>query len=246
MRGRRVRRADDSKHDHYCYNRGLTAHNRATIGYVAPFLVFVSLMVLDRSLQLPDAIVYPVRFAIVTLLILTVARPYLSLRPSRPLASILLGVAVFLIWIGPDKVFGPEYRHFWLFENSVMGKAQSSIAEPLRHNFLFLVLRFATAAVLVPILEELFWRGWMSRWLINPQFQKVALGAYTAMSFWIVAALFASEHGPFWEVGLIAGILYNWWLIRTKNLADCILAHAVTNAILSAYVLLTDQWQYWS
>ena len=71
------------------------------------------------------------------------------------------------------------------------------------------------------------------------------LGTYSASAFWIVAVLFASEHGPYWEVGLAAGILYNWWLIRTKNLADCILAHAVTNAILSAYVLLADQWQYW-
>src|SRR5436305_6646772 len=106
MRDRRIRRGNGSKHDLYWYNRGLTAHNRATIGYVAPFLVFVSLMVLDRSLQFPAAIVYPIRFAIVTLLILTVSRPYLSLRPKRPLASILLGVAVFLIWIGPDKVFG--------------------------------------------------------------------------------------------------------------------------------------------
>ena len=56
----------------------------------------------------------------------------------------------------------------------------------------------------------------------------------------MVAALFASEHGSYWEVGLAAGILYNWWVVRTRNMADCILAHAVTNAILSAYVLLTD------
>jgi uncharacterized protein len=202
-------------------------------------------MALDRSLQLPGAVVYLLRFAIVGLVILTVARPYLSLRPSKPLASVLLGIAVFVIWIAPDQLFGDQYRHLWLFENSVLGKVQTSIAEPLRHNLLFLILRFATAAVLVPILEELFWRGWMMRWLINPQFQKVALGTYVAMSFWITAALFGSEHGPFWEVGLIAGILYNWWLVRTKNLANCILAHAVTNAILSAYVLLTDQWQYW-
>jgi uncharacterized protein len=202
-------------------------------------------MALDKSLHFPATVSYPIRFAIVSLVILTVARPYFSLRPSQPLASIVLGVAVFLIWIGPDKLFGPEYRHFWLFENSVMGKLQSSIASPLQHNLPFLVLRFTTAVVLVPILEELFWRGWMMRWLINPEFRKVALGTYTALSFWVVAGLFASEHGPFWEVGLIAGILYNWWLVRTKNLADCILAHGVTNAILSAYVLLTDQWQYW-
>jgi len=46
-------------------------------------------------------------------------------------------------------------------------------------------------------------------------------------------------------VGLAAGIVYNWWIVHTRNLADCILAHAVTNAVLSVYVLFTDQWQYW-
>ena len=99
--------------------------------------------------------------------------------------------------------------------------------------------------VTVPILEELFWRGWLLRWMIHQEFTKVQIGAYTASAFWTVALLFASEHGPYWEVGLAAGLIYNWWLIRTKNLADCIVAHAVTNGALSAYVLLTGNWQYW-
>ncbi len=65
------------------------------------------------------------------------------------------------------------------------------------------------------------------------------------MSFWVGSALFASEHGPYWEVGLIAGVAYNWWMCRTKSLADCILTHAVTNGCLSAYVLMTGEWRYW-
>jgi membrane protease YdiL (CAAX protease family) len=46
-------------------------------------------------------------------------------------------------------------------------------------------------------------------------------------------------------VGLIASIVFNWWMIKTKSLADCILAHAVTNACLAAYVVVQGQWQYW-
>jgi CAAX prenyl protease-like protein len=106
-------------------------------------------------------------------------------------------------------------------------------------------LRCASSALLIPIVEELFWRGWMMRWLIDRHFLQVPLGKYSASAFWIVAVLFASEHGPYWEVGLAAGIVYNWWIIRTGNLADCMLAHGVTNAMLGGYVLLTDQWQYW-
>ena len=83
------------------------------------------------------------------------------------------------------------------------------------------------------------------RWLIDHEFLKVPLGKYAPAAFWTVAILFASEHGPYWEVGLAAGIIYNWLMIRTRNLGDCILAHAVTNALLCAWVLMTDQWQYW-
>ncbi len=97
----------------------------------------------------------------------------------------------------------------------------------------------------VPMLEELFWRGWLMRWLISPKFETVPLGAYQAGSFWITAALFASEHGPYWDVGLVAGIAYNWWMIRTRSLADCILAHAVTNGCLCWYVVVTHRWEYW-
>jgi CAAX prenyl protease-like protein len=93
--------------------------------------------------------------------------------------------------------------------------------------------------------EELFWRGWLMRWLIAADFRSVPLGAYTAQAFWVVAVLFASEHGAYWDVGLLAGIAYNWWMLRTRSLGDLILAHAVTNACLSAYVIVARKWEYW-
>jgi CAAX prenyl protease-like protein len=221
----------------------LTSEQRATAAYIAPFIAYVGLMAGLRSLGVPPQYDFPVRAVVCLLLLVTVSRPHLSLRPSRPLASILIGIAVFVIWVGPDVLF--NYRHHWLFENSVFGKAEASIAADFRQNVPFLALRAAISCLLVPILEELFWRGWLLRWLIKPSFLEIPFGTYVASSFWIVAVLFASEHGPYWEVGLAAGVIYNWWAVRTKCLADCILAHAVTNAILSAYVLLTGEWQYW-
>ena len=223
--------------------QSIDSRRRATAAYIAPFLAFVGIMAVERMIPLPPEWMYPVRFLIVTLLIGAVSWPYLSFRPSAPLASIAIGVAVFVIWVAPDVLFG--YRHHWLFENSLTGAAASSLAPHLKANIGFLLLRSISSAILVPILEELFWRGWMMRWLIHHDFLAVPLGKYVTSAFWIVALLFASEHGPYWEVGLAAGIVYNWWIVRTRNLADCILAHSVTNAVLSAYVLVTDQWQYW-
>jgi len=99
--------------------KSLDSNQRATVGYIAPFLVFVGLIGLERLTALPAEWLYLIRFLIVAAVILTVSRPYLSLRPSAPVASVVIGIAVFLIWVGPDALFG--YRHFWLFENRLTG-----------------------------------------------------------------------------------------------------------------------------
>ena len=221
----------------------MPAPRSATLAYVAPFVAFIGVMAVEHYVAPNSQILYPIRFLIVLAAILLVSRPYIQLRPKAPLASIVVGIAVFLIWVAPDALF--NYRHFWLFDNSIIGSASTSIPADMKASFWFLALRTLGSVALVPIIEELFWRGWLMRWLINPDFEKVPLGTYAPMAFWMVAILFASEHGPYWEVGLIAGIAYNWWLIRTKSLADCILAHAVTNGILAAYVLAGGHWQYW-
>src|SRR5262249_2958695 len=106
-------------------------------------------------------------------------------------------------------------------------------------------LRTLRAVLIVPIVEELFWRAWLMRWLIEPDFSKVPLGAYTAASFWPVAFLFAVEHGPYWDVGLLAGILFNAWMIRIRSLGDLILTHAIANSALSVYVITAGKWEYW-
>jgi CAAX prenyl protease-like protein len=187
---------------------------------------------------------YPAQVVVVSLIVVLVSLPVISWRLIRPLGSIAIGVTVFLSWIGPDLLW-PGYRHHWLFENSLMGSATSSLGPELRSADMFLAFRIFGTAVLVPIIEELFWRGWLMRYLINPEFQKVPLGAYTSMAFWATAVLFATEHGSYWEVGLLAGLIYNWWMIRTGSLADCMVAHAVTNACLAVYVVAFNHWQYW-
>ena len=219
------------------------AGRRGTLAYIAPFLVFVGCLAIKAAFHPAAHWYYPAQFLAVLLTIGLVSRPVLHFRAAFPLASIGIGIAVFLIWIGPDVLWG--YRHHWLFENAVTGTPVSSIAPALRQNVIFVLLRVAASVALVPVLEELFWRGWLMRWLIDKDFLKVPLGTYAPAAFWIVAVLFASEHGPYWEVGLAAGIVYNWWMVHTRNLADCMLAHAVTNGLLAAYVLTTGQWQYW-
>lgn len=210
------------------------------VAYIAPFAVFIAL----RWLPFPPEWLAPVRFAVVAATLAVFSRRAIPGRPAFPAGSILIGAAVMAVWIAPDMLW-PGYRDFWLFHNGVTGVARSSLPVDLKSNAFFIAVRALESAVLVPVLEELFWRGWVMRWAIRSDFESVPVGQYTAVSFWAVAVLFASEHGPYWEVGLIAGVAYNWWCVRTRSLADCILAHAVTNALLAGYVLLSGQWQYW-
>jgi len=177
--------------------------------------------------------------------ILLVSLPVLRGGPSKPLLSFLLGLVVFVIWVGPDYLV-PSWHHFFLFDNSLMGHPAGNTPPASKNDPIFLLIRIAVSVIAVPIMEELFWRGWLMRWLMDSShFEKVALGTFAPLAFWATAALFASEHGSFWDVGLVTGIIYNWWMVRTRNLWDCILAHAVTNGALAAYVVVAGQWQYW-
>lgn len=214
------------------------------VPYTAPFAVYLALLILRSVHPLPDFTEQAVGLAAMTLVLWFVARPAMDFRVRRWAPTLLLGVGIFAIWIGPDLLF-PAYRHSLLFENVMIGTARSSLSEGARHDPVVLAMRVIRSVVIVPIAEELFWRGWMMRWLIKADFQQIPLGAYTPMSFWVLAVLFAAEHGSYWDVGLAAGVIFNLWMVRTKSLGDLILAHAVTNACLAAYVIAAGKWEYW-
>jgi CAAX prenyl protease-like protein len=217
---------------------------RPSVPYVLPFAAFIAFLAVQHYVPLPDTLDLPLRVVVLAAVLALFSRRAISLRTTSAAWSVLLGIAVFGIWLAPDLLF-PHYREHWLFQNGILGTIDSSVSEHLRSDPFALACRCARAVILVPIIEELFWRAWLMRWLISPHFEAVPLGAYTASSFWITAAIFASEHGPYWDVGLIAGVLYNAWMVRTRSLGDCILAHAVTNACLCGYVIATGKWQYW-
>ena len=214
------------------------------VPYVLPFAVFLCILGLRSYLHVPEIALFSGWIVVVGAVLALVSRPVIDLKLRRPLATIALGVGVFVVWIAPDLLF-PGYRSHWLFQNSITGALNASITQAGRTDGLIIALRLIRAALLVPIVEELFWRAFLMRWAIRPDFESVPLGTYEARSFWIVAVLFATEHGPYWDVGLAAGALYNWWMVRTRSLGDLIWAHAITNACLCVYVLAAGKWEYW-
>ncbi len=217
-----------------------------TAAWVGPFAVFMAWLAVDQYVPLQNPLKEVVRDLVILGGILGFSRRVLARHAARAphwLASTALGVAVCALWVAPDLLV-PGWRDSALFQNGVTGRLRTSIP-PAELTPAMLALRTARAALLVPVLEELFWRGWLPRWLQDNRFWRVPLGTYSAFAFWGTALLFAAEHGPFWEVGLLCGVIYNWWMRRTGSLGDLILTHAVTNFALSAFTIATQRWVFW-
>jgi CAAX prenyl protease-like protein len=224
-------------------NDGGPTPTTSAVAWAGPFVVFMVWLALDKYLPIANPGKEIVRDLVLLAAILGLSRRVLPTRAPHWLASIALGIGVCVLWIAPDALV-PGWRAHWLFQNSITGHLKNSIA-PSELTGLMMVLRTARAALLVPVIEELFWRGWLPRWIQDPRIDRVPLGQYTTLAFWATALLFAAEHGPYWEVGLLCGIIYNWWMRRTRSLGDLIIVHAVTNLALSLYVIGTQRWEYW-
>jgi uncharacterized protein len=217
--------------------------------YAAPFAALLSILALERWSALPPLTVEAGAAILLTAVIVLVWRyvPDLQrdkLRIRYPFGTLVIGVGMFGIWIAPDVLISGYRHHVW-FENWLLGRFTPGLTEAARAHPAVIWLRAARAIVFVPFAEELFWRAWMMRWIVRDKFLTIPLGAYSPSGFWIVALLFGLEHGPQWDVGIIAGVIYNWWMVRTRSLGDLILVHALTNACLSAYVIGTGKWEYW-
>jgi CAAX prenyl protease-like protein len=214
-----------------------------TLPWVAPFAVFALWLLIGKEIPLA----WPAKEILLDTIVLAaiIGFSWRILPRSAPhwLASIGLGLVVFVLWIGPDTLI-PGWRNHWVFQNSVTGEVKTTIP-PAELTPVMLALRTMRAALLIPVLEELFWRGWLPRWLQDTRFARIPLGQYTPFAFWATAVLFAAEHGPFWEVGLVCGVIYNWWMQRTRSLGDLMIAHGVTNLALSVYVIWSGRWGFW-
>jgi len=159
-----------------------------------------------------------------------------GLSLGEGLVAIACGLLVLAIWIIPENYLFQISKDSG-FDPYALGKSQVA--------FMGLVsVRIIGSSMVVPIMEELFWRSFLMRYLINPDFRSVPMGAFSWFSFIGVTVLFGFEHHRV-IVGVIAGVLYGVLLIRQKKLLGVILAHTVTNLCLGIYVVMSGYWTFW-
>lgn len=163
--------------------------------------------------------------------------------------SVVVGVVGIFVWVFlceiqlEKKLFAMIGLESW-FPNRPSFNPFAEFSDS-QFRVIFLGLRFTLLAVITPIVEELFIRGWLVRWIENDDWQLVRL---TELSFRALAA--ASVYGVLTHPGeALAAIawfsLVTWLMHRTGNLWDCVIAHAVTNLLLGIYVIYANAWHLW-
>jgi len=184
-------------------------------------------------------VIYAIKIAAVIAVLIYFWRSYDELRmeniePAKLLWALGAGVFVFVLWINTD----------WKFATMGNPTVYDPRLIPGNRVYIFIALRLFGASVVVPIFEEIFWRSFILRYIINPDFTRVNIGAFTWASFLISSLLFGLEH-YLWLAGIVAGLCYNLLLYKTKHINYCILAHGITNFLLGLYVLFTASWRFW-
>jgi uncharacterized protein len=219
---------------------------RKFAAYALPMLVFVALLAvasvvrkIDNRIWLssPEFWIYPTQTILCGALLVWFRREYDFGRPRWVGFAMLVAVCVFGLWISPQAFFG--------FPPRATGFNPDIFAD---HSFYWpqVILRFARLVVVVPFVEEIFWRGFLLRFFVDEKFDRVPFGSFSWLSFSVVTLGFALSHSPAdWIPALIAGALYNGVAYRTKSLSSCIFAHALTNLLLGLWIMKTKQWGFW-
>jgi len=206
---------------------------------VFPFAVFMAFVAIESIFTSGGFLIYIVKTIVVGLILLYFKNSYPEINLAASLKDLLIavvfGLVVFLLWVNMTWDFAVigEPR-----DNDPFTMSGKKILYPA------IFFRVFGASVVVPVMEELFWRSFLIRWIDNKNFLSVPVGAFSLQSFFITVLLFGLEHN-LWLAGIMAGILYNLLLYYRKNIFLCIISHGVTNFTLGVYVLYTGKWMFW-
>ncbi|CAN2045202.1 CAAX prenyl protease-related protein [Candidatus Magnetomoraceae bacterium gMMP-1] len=219
------------------------------IPYVLPFVLYLVLTQIPSKFINYYAWLYPAVVIMTGSVTIYLLKGRRIIRPHRDIfAGVIFGLAGIALWIGLSHLalekYILEYLPEWLQPGPRMAfNPFQSIQNPFA-CWSFIIIRFIGLAALVPIAEELFWRGFLMRWIISPEWEKQKLGQYTFQSFIWVTLLFTLAH-PEWLAAAIYCTILNILIYWKHDLWNCIIAHGVSNLTLGIYVLSTANWDLW-
>ncbi len=209
-------------------------HDDATPAYLVPFLVVVACAMITGVFAAGIDWLYPVRVVAAAWMLWLFRRNYANLGWTISWRAIGIGCVTFAIWIAlvPSGPAGQP-----------LPAALQSV--PFAWAAAWLALRIVGYTVTVPLVEELAFRGYLTRRLMRSDFEHLPLGLFSWWSFVVSSLLFGALHGGFWLPGTIAGMTFALALYQRRAIGDAVVAHATTNGLIAMYVLTTGRWSMW-
>jgi hypothetical protein len=189
--------------------------------------------------------------------LLWILRGYLpEMRWSFKVEAVVVGLGIAVLWIGLDGRI-PSLGDLWDLGNKwITGKTPVPAKAETPWNPVeffsgapalgwgFVAIRVLGRSLVVPPLEEVFYRSFLYRYLIQPKFTDLPLGVWQATAFIVTSLLFGFSHPGQWLPAVICGAAYQALVVRNGRIGDAMLAHATTNLVISVYAIATHQWQF--
>lgn len=218
--------------------------NRAAWARILPFITYVFfIFVADMLGRLGFNAhelrwLYAVKIGAVMLMLAVFWRQYSELRADRlglaaAAVALATGLIVLVLWVSLDAG--------WMIIGSSEGFNPVTDG---RIDWLMVAVRIFGAALVVPVMEELFWRSFLLRWIESVDFQSVDPAQVKLKALVVTVILFGFEHN-LWLAGIVAGAAFSVLYVRYRTLWSPILAHAFTNGLLGVWVVCTGSWTYW-
>jgi CAAX prenyl protease-like protein len=208
---------------------------------VAPFLIFATFTFFQGKLGEESKYwLYAIKSALGALLLWAVYKSIPELRWTVSLEAIIVGVAVIVIWIALD----PFYPKLSIASPESPWNPNVAFGQGTAKAWFFIGARILGATLVVPPLEEMFYRSFVYRYIINERFEEVSLRRFHLTGFLVTSLIFGVSHRE-WLAGILCGFAYQWLVLRRGHLGDAITAHAISNLLLGAWVVYRGAWHFW-
>ena len=206
---------------------------------VVPFVLFLGITALQGQLGEASRYWLYLSKTIVGIGLIWMMRPFVTeMRWAFSWEAVVVGVAVFVMWVGLDGFYPKLGKAAGGWNPHAQFGHGSALA------WLFIVGRILGSTFVVPPLEEVFYRSFLYRYIIKPDFLAVSLGTFHALAFVVTAVVFGFSHYE-WLAGILCAFAYQGLALRKQRLGDAITAHAITNFLLGLWVVGRAAWNFW-
>jgi CAAX prenyl protease-like protein len=202
----------------------------------APFLIFVVITFVGGTMG-GNAMfwLYAVKVIVGAWLIWEMRAFVPEMRWSFSWQAVVMGILVFVAWVGLDPFYPKNYLLFQDTEESIWNPF-TRFGESSAIAWSLIIIRIFGMTIIVPPLEEAFYRSLVYRYIVKYDFTKVALTHFDGVALGLSALLFGFAHFQ-WLPGILCAVAYQWLVFRRGHLGDAMTAHAITNFLLGVYVV---------